>query len=289
MNTYQMKYFLTTVNCLNMTLAAEKLNMTQSALSRSISSLESELGVTLFIRDKRKKLRLTAEGSEVYRHLTHIYRDFETMISEVDKVQKGLTGKMSIGFLEGQMLGTQFKDMLDAFSEQYPHIELVFVRDTEKGLVRQLQGGKLDVAVMLELQVRGRGDLLFSDLFWLPTYMIAAKDHPFAGREDVDLKELAEDTFVYTKDSEITEQMIGLCHRAGFEPHMIIVDDMQAQSLYLEMGKGIAGYNEYHSCFYSPNVSTFRVKQIPKAQFVIAWNKNNFNPAIAMLNELVTR
>lgn len=63
MNTYQMKYFLTTVNCLNMTLAAEKLNMTQSALSRSISSLESELGVRLFIRDKRKRLRLTADGT----------------------------------------------------------------------------------------------------------------------------------------------------------------------------------------------------------------------------------
>lgn len=288
MNTYQMKYFLTTVSCLNMTAAAEKLNITQSALSRSISTLESELGVKLFIRDKRKRLRLTAAGSEVYRNLTGIYHDYETMLREVEKVQKGITGSMTIGFLEGQMLGTQFKEMLDAFSARYPHIELIFIRDTEKGLVRQLQQEKIDVAVMLELQVRGRQELLYSELFWLPTYMIAAKDHPFAGREDVALKELCEDTFIYTKDSEITEQMLLLCRRAGFEPRMIFVDDMQAQSLYLEMGRGIAGYNAYHSCFYSPNVSTFRVREIPDAQFVIAWNKNNFNPAIAMLSELVT-
>lgn len=272
-----------------MTEAAEKLNMTQSALSRSISTLENELGVRLFIRDKRKRLRLTAEGSEVYRHLTHIYEDYERMIMEVEKVQKGLSGKMTIGFLEGQMLGTQFKEMLDAFSEKYPHIELIYMRDTEKGLVRQLQAGKLDVAVMLELQVRNKGDILFSDLFWLPTYMIASKHHPFAGKEDVSLRDLKDDTFIYTKDSEITEQMIKLCRKAGFEPHIVYVDDMQAQSLYLEMGKGIAGYNEYHSCFYSPNVGTFRVKEIPEAQFVMAWNKNNFNPAIAMLNEMMNK
>jgi DNA-binding transcriptional LysR family regulator len=66
MTTQQMSYFLTTVKYLNMTEAAEKLNMTQSALSRSILAMENELGVTLLIRDKRKKLRLTAEGSTVY-------------------------------------------------------------------------------------------------------------------------------------------------------------------------------------------------------------------------------
>lgn len=288
MNTYQMKYFLTTVECLNMTEAAEKLNMTQPALSRSISSIESELGIQLFIRDKRKKIRLTAEGAEIYNHLSRIYRDYEKMIVEVEKIKKGLTGKLVVGFLEGQMLESHFKDILDSFIENYPGIELELTRDTEKGLIQRLYDGNLDVAVMLELMVHDKTDILFSDLFWLPTYMIASRNHPLAHREEVSLKELKDDTFVYIENSDVTNQMVGLCRNAGFEPKMKYVKNMREQSLYLEMGKGIAGYNEHHSCFYSPNVSTFRVKEIPDAKFVMAWNKNNFNPAIAMLNKLTT-
>lgn len=288
MNTYQMKYFLTTVECLNMTEAAEKLNMTQSALSRSISSMESELGVQLFIRDKRKKTRLTAEGAEIYNHLVHIYRDYETMVAEVEKLKNGITGKLVVGFLEGQMVESHFKDVLDLFTEHYPDIELELTRDTEKGLIQRLYDGDLDVAVLLELMVSGRQDIIFSDLFWLPTYMIASRNHPLAGRKEVSLEELKDDTFVYIEKSEVTNEMVNLCRKAGFEPKMKYVKNMREQSLYLEMGKGIAGYNEFHSCYYSPNVSTFRVPEIPDAKFVMAWNKNNFNPAVAMLNKLTS-
>lgn len=289
MTTQQMNYFITTVKHLNITEAAENLNMTQPALSRSILSMEKELGVTLFVRDKRKKLRLTAEGSAVYQHLTRIYAAYEKMMLEVDKVRKGLDGKLKIGFLDGQMLGRRIKEILDQFSAEHPNIELEFFRDTEHGLIKKLHQQKLDVAVMLELQVKNSPDLLFNDLFRLTTYMIAAKDHPFAGREDVAITDLRNDTFIYTRDSEITNLLITNCRKAGFEPHMIYVDDIQTQSLYLEMGKGIAGYNEYHTCFYSPNVSTFRVKEIPGAQFVAVWSKSNYNPAIAMLNKQIVK
>lgn len=288
MTTQQMSYFLTTVKYLNMTEAAEKLNMTQSALSRSILAMENELGVTLLIRDKRKKLRLTAEGSTVYQHLTRIYSAYEKMNIEVEKIRKGIDGNLKIGFLDGQLLGSQVKEILDQFSAKYPNIELQFFRDTEHGLLKKLRQQQLDVAIMLELQAQNDPEIIYSEPFWLPTYMIASKDHPFAGREDIAISELRNDTFIYTKDSAITELLISNCRKAGFEPHMIYVDDIQTQSLYLEMGRGIAGYNEYHTCFYSPNVSTFRVKEIPDARFVIAWSKTNYNPAIAMLNRLIT-
>lgn len=119
MTTQQMSYFLTTVKYLNMTEAAEKLNMTQSALSRSILAMENELGVTLLIRDKRKKLRLTAEGSTVYQHLTRIYSAYEKMNIEVEKIRKGIDGNLKIGFLDGQLLGSQVKEILDQFSAKY--------------------------------------------------------------------------------------------------------------------------------------------------------------------------
>lgn len=100
--------------------------------------MEMSWGLQLFIRDKRKKLRLTAEGAEVYGHLSRIYQDYGKMVTKVEKMKKGLTGKLTIGFLEGQLLESGFKEILDMFSGNYPNIELVLTRDTENGLISRL-------------------------------------------------------------------------------------------------------------------------------------------------------
>ena len=57
----QLQYFLSAAEYLNFTEAAQACFIVQSAMSQQISSLEKELGVTLFVREKRV-LRLTAEG-----------------------------------------------------------------------------------------------------------------------------------------------------------------------------------------------------------------------------------
>ena len=58
MNMIQMKYFITAAKCLNFTKAADKLFITQPALSRQIASMEAELNMQLFIRNNRS-VRLT--------------------------------------------------------------------------------------------------------------------------------------------------------------------------------------------------------------------------------------
>lgn len=57
----QLRYFLTVAQELNITRAAERLNMSQPPLSNQIHGLEEELGVTLFVRGKRR-LTLTGGG-----------------------------------------------------------------------------------------------------------------------------------------------------------------------------------------------------------------------------------
>ena len=61
MNTTQLECFLEVANCLNFSRAAERLQLTQPAVSHQIKSLEDELGVKLFIRTS-KSVRLTREG-----------------------------------------------------------------------------------------------------------------------------------------------------------------------------------------------------------------------------------
>lgn len=69
----QLQVLIKTVDLGSFTKAARVLNMTQPAVSHAISSIESELGVTILIRDKRKGLLVTDVGNRI---LVHI-RDFE--------------------------------------------------------------------------------------------------------------------------------------------------------------------------------------------------------------------
>ena len=65
MKRMQLEYFVRIVEEKSFTKAAEKLFISQPALSKSIRALEAELGVTLFKRDPRE-LSLTSEGENVY-------------------------------------------------------------------------------------------------------------------------------------------------------------------------------------------------------------------------------
>ena len=65
MNIDNIKCFISLAECLNFTKAAEKEHVTQTSMSRRISSLETELGAPLFYRDNRM-VELTAAGKVFY-------------------------------------------------------------------------------------------------------------------------------------------------------------------------------------------------------------------------------
>ena len=74
----QMKYFITVVDCHSFTEAAEQCFISQSAISQQIKSLEKELGIRLFERNKRQ-LSLTPAGEYFYRHRKVILDEIEEL------------------------------------------------------------------------------------------------------------------------------------------------------------------------------------------------------------------
>ena len=93
-------YFVVVAEELNITRAAERLNMSQPPLSAQIKGLEEELGVQLFIRGKRH-LTITDAG-------THLYRRARQILELSDKTQQelmsmeGLSGDLNISLVEGR-------------------------------------------------------------------------------------------------------------------------------------------------------------------------------------------
>ena len=116
MNDVQIKCFLAAAVSQSFAEAAEKLYMTPPTFGRHISALERELGYPLFLRGW-KRLRLTAAGELMYEGFQEIIEKFQSLQTEVARLNSGQTGQLTVGILEGQLLDDQLRTVLRYFRE----------------------------------------------------------------------------------------------------------------------------------------------------------------------------
>lgn len=139
-------YFITVAEELNFTKAAEKLYMSQPPLSNQIKALEKELDTQLFIRGGRY-LQLTESGKLYYRHAKEILALADKASSEVKSLGKGMTGKISIGLVEGSAPNIASK-WIETFVHMYPGIKFRIVDGNSDELIDKLRSGLINLAVI---------------------------------------------------------------------------------------------------------------------------------------------
>ena len=139
-------YFVTVAEELNITRAAEKLCMSQPPLSNQIKALEEELDTTLFIRGGRH-LQLTDAGKLYYRHAKEILALAGKAASEVKSMGKGMTGKLSIGLVEGSAPNIASK-WIETFVRMFPGIKFKIVDGNSDELIKKLRSGLINLAVI---------------------------------------------------------------------------------------------------------------------------------------------
>jgi DNA-binding transcriptional LysR family regulator len=129
------------------TAAAEALNTTQAGISSRIATLEEQLGVRLFERDRRR-LKLTAQGSEL---LPHAERMIELQARLYESAGKGAThaGMLRIGAIE-TVVHSWLPELLSRFAERYPRVTVDLVSDITPRLRDDLLRGAIDVALLTE-------------------------------------------------------------------------------------------------------------------------------------------
>ncbi len=146
LSTTQLEAFLAVSQTLNFTLAAEKLHVTQSALSQRIINLESELGTTLLIRD-RSGIRLTEVGSSLVRYcqVKNSFEDeFISSIRSQDKTE--LSGTIRIGGFSS-VTNSVILPALSSLLKQHSNLKLQLVSKELSDLFSLLKRGEIDYLV----------------------------------------------------------------------------------------------------------------------------------------------
>lgn len=148
MDIRELRYFMEVAQELNITKAAQNLNMAQPPLSRQIQILEKELGVELFDRS-HKKLQLTEEGKLLRIRGRQILDLLEKTEEEVKELTKGVSGTIYIGTVEGRGPYLVSKWIAE-FKKKYPQVYYEILNGGTDDVLDRLEKGILDVALIME-------------------------------------------------------------------------------------------------------------------------------------------
>ena len=241
MNLRQLNQFLMVAETLNFRKAAERLHMAQPPLSVSIKRLEQDLGVTLFMRERRG-LRLTTVGQTVLDHARQIQFHAKELRKAAQEADQGIGGRLSIGFV-GSATYKLFPQALPLFREKYPHVVLDLKELTTTRILREVESNDLDLGIVrypLIEATQARLQPVEPDQLVL----VLSKHSPLVHRKRLGLKDLADQPFVMYSASlaaNMRAQVVTACQAVGFTPH-VAQEAVQVQTMLslVESGMGVA-------------------------------------------------
>ncbi len=200
-----------------MTDAAERLLVSQSAVSLAVYNLEQALGTALFIRRRGRGLGLTAAGRELLLPARNLLADAEAMRLQADALGRGLSGRLTVGCF-GTGAPLVLPALMETFELRYPGMTLDFVEGSTSVLESALLEGRCEVALIYDvgLHVPLEREPLYSTV----PYALVAAEHALAVREHVTLAELAAFDFIALDVEPVHEHQLGLFAHAGVTPRI---------------------------------------------------------------------
>jgi len=191
----QLRHFLALASEGSFTRAATRETIVQSGLSSSITALERDLGVLLYVRNTRP-VRLTAEGEALVPFARHTLDAADAASQAVREVHGALGGKLRVGTVQTRGTVYRLSEWLGEFSRLYPGLDIFIQQLPATRQLEMLVAGELDCVIGPTTGTTPPGvetTAITSD----PLLLACARNHPLAGKT-VELAALANERFIET-------------------------------------------------------------------------------------------
>lgn len=221
--------------------AAERLHVSQPALSQSIQRLEERLGVKLLNR-ALSPVRLTEAGGAFMEHGYEVLLARDMMLKKMSDLRDLKTGTLAVGI--SQFYGKYYiSRLLPEFKRRHPGIRVNIVEELSSELEDQILKGKIDFGIF-SLPIESpkiRHETIFEE-----TLLLAAPpDHPLAAADGslpkVDLRKFRNDDFVMLKEGQrLRTIVLELCRKAGFTPRIAFETQfLETANAFIAGGMGV--------------------------------------------------
>ncbi|WP_145946014.1 LysR family transcriptional regulator [Paenibacillus sp. Y412MC10] len=219
----------------NLTKAADQLNLTQSAVSRAIISLELELGIQLLTRG-RSSVRLSHDGERLWKYMKEMLQLQENMLQEVDQIKGLVRGTVTIGTFTSVSIHW-LPDILQRFQQKYPQIEIRLLDGHYQDIERWITDGTADFGFVNMPSSHGlETTMLIQDRM----VCVMPADHKHNVKSTISLEDIADEPFIMPAKGCDTDV------RAWFDGHAAVprvrfeLEDDHAIMAMVRCGLGVS-------------------------------------------------
>lgn len=215
----QILYFQKVAQYENYHLAAEELYISQPSLSRSMASLENELGVALFEKSGRG-VNLRKAGKLFKEYAERILEDCDIAVDKMQELSSD-GGKIDIGYIF-PLAGHYIPHKVRRFLEQPDNINVVFnfYQNHTPAIEKKVRSGELDIGFGGYMN---REDMEFYPLQNQELVVITPKEHPLKDMEEIPLEELGKYPVIgYDRESWMGTYERKLYKKFQVKPNLIV-------------------------------------------------------------------
>jgi LysR family transcriptional regulator for metE and metH len=199
----------------SLTRAAERLHLTQSALSHQVRLLEDHYGLPLFAR-KSTPLKLTAAGEKLAALAQTVLPAIAATERDIARLREGQAGQLRIA-VECHTCFDWLMPAMDQFRHHWPEVELDIVSGFHADPVQLLYEDRADIAIVSEIEPQP--ELSHLPLFSYDMVALLATDHALASKPYLDAADFADETLItYPVPDEMLDLLRKVLKPAGINP-----------------------------------------------------------------------
>ena len=264
---------------LNLSKAAEKMHIVQSAVSRKLHLFEAELGSPLFERQGKKLVGMTRLGIRIMDEIaiiTGAKTNIQNIAADFLDSNKGI---LHIATTHAQAKYF-LPEPISQFREKYPGVSIYILQASPEQLIDQLHARKADIAICTE-KVDEIPDLVIENCYTWHHALVVPPQHPLS-QGDISLERLAEFPILtynlgYTGRSNIESAF----KKNGLELDIVLAaadSDVIKTYVRLGLGVGLISGMAYDPLTDMDLISRNLSHLIPSSRTKIAYLKHNYLP-----------
>ncbi len=256
-------------------IAAQKLFITQSAVSQSIKNLEKRLGVNLFYR-KSRNIQLTSEGELLLSYASQAFNFLKAAEGKLQEIEGLRAGEIRIG-VSDSICKYFIMPYIEKFGRLYPKVAIKVINRTTPQLLEVLKSGLVDIAIST-LPVK-KEIFVATPFIKVKDIFVASNKFSQLKNREVELQELMKYPLVMLQSDSSTRKSID----AFFSNHKLVCSpEIELESLELlvefaKIGTGIAYVLKESALDLIINRELFEIKlkqSLPSREIGIVKMKN---------------
>jgi DNA-binding transcriptional LysR family regulator len=222
----KLRLFLVVLEEGSLRRAADRLRLSQSAITRQMQSLELDLGGRVLERTSAG-VRATSGGHALAERAKTLLADYDSTMAEVRRLVRGESERLRIGYV-ASAVQDYLRPALAGLRRVYPKLKVKMLDQTPGEIIIALRQGEIDLALTLHgIDLLSR-DFYARKLASVESLVALPVSHRFATKKQLSLAQLKGETFVRGSDDVVpgyTKRIIQFCRKyGGFSPRLATMD-----------------------------------------------------------------